>query len=275
MRSRVRVSSVQEIKLSLCSTSATLFSLLTSHFLLFTSQLALALNAISLNATHPHLRTIRSFVRREGRITRAQEQALTRLLPRYGLEALAPLDLGACFGRAAPRTLEIGFGNGELLACMAGEEPATDFLGIEIHRPGIGHLLLELERRELGNVRIICADAVQVLKNCLPDATLHRVLLFFPDPWPKKRHHKRRIVQPDFVELLARKLRTGGMLHMATDCEDYAQHMLEVMAVTASFRNRAGPGNTSPRPDYRPVTKFEQRGLRLGHEVLDLLFERN
>jgi tRNA (guanine-N7-)-methyltransferase len=229
---------------------------------------------IRLNTTNPHSRTIRSFVRREGRITRAQKQALTRLWPRYGLEANALLDLDACFGRAAPRTLEIGFGNGELLACMAGEEPAMDFLGIEVHRPGIGHLLLELERRELGNVRVICADAVQVLKNCLSDAALDRVLLFFPDPWPKKRHHKRRIVQPEFVELLARRLRPGGLLHMATDWVDYAQHMLEVMTGTASFRNRAGSGNTSPRPDYRPVTKFEQRGRRLGHGVSELLFER-
>jgi tRNA (guanine-N7-)-methyltransferase len=231
-------------------------------------------NEISLNAPHPHMRTIHSFVRREGRITRAQEQALARLWSRYGLEADTCLDFDACFRRQAPRTLEIGFGNGDTLACMADQEPATDFIGIEVHRPGIGHLLLELERRDLDNIRVFCADAVQVLKNCLPDASLDRVLLFFPDPWPKKRHHKRRIVQPDFVDLLARKLRAGGMLHMATDWEDYAQHMLEVMAGTASFGNQAGPGSTSPRPDYRPVTKFEQRGLRLGHRVCDLLFER-
>ena len=213
-------------------------------------------------------------MRREGRITRAQEQALTRLWPRYGLEADARLDLEACFRRHAPRTLEIGFGNGETLACMADQESASDFLGIEVHRPGIGHLLLALERRELDNVRVISADAIQVLKTCLSDAALDRGLLFFPDPWPKKRHHKRRIVQPDFVELLALKLRTGGILHIATDWENYAQHMLEVMAGAASFRNRAGAGNTSARPDYRPVTKFEQRGLRLGHKVTDLLFER-
>jgi tRNA (guanine-N7-)-methyltransferase len=231
-------------------------------------------NEIRLNTANPHMRTIHSFVRREGRITRAQEQALTRLWPRYGLDADSHLDLEACFGRRAPRTLEIGFGNGETLACMADREPATDFLGIEVHRPGIGHLLLALERREIGNVRVISADAIQVLKTCLTEASLDRVLLFFPDPWPKKRHHKRRIVQPDFVELLALKLRTGGILHIATDWENYAQHMLEVMAGAASFRNRAGAGNTSPRPDYRPVTKFEQRGLRLGHGVWDLLFER-
>jgi len=229
---------------------------------------------ISLNTPHPHSRTIRSFVRREGRMTRAQEQALARLWPRYGLEAGCLLDLDACFGRQAPRTLEIGFGNGEALASLAQQEPGTDFLGIEVHRPGIGHLLLELERRELGNVRVISADAVQVLARCLPEASLDRVLLFFPDPWPKKRHHKRRIVQRDVVEQLARTLRPGGLLHLATDWEHYALHMLEVMGGTASFRNRAGPGNAAPRPDYRPVTKFEQRGRRLGHGVWDLLFER-
>ena len=191
---------------------------------------------MSLNATDPHMRTIRSFVRREGRITRAQEQALTRLWPRFGLEAGAPFDLDACFGRHAPRTLEIGFGNGESLAGMAAEEPAMDFLGIEVHRPGVGHLLLELERRDLGNVRVMCADAVQVLEHCLPDASFDRVLLFFPDPWPKKRHHKRRILQPGLVELLARTLRPDGILHMATDWEDYAQHMLEeVMADRLPF----------------------------------------
>jgi tRNA (guanine-N7-)-methyltransferase len=229
---------------------------------------------VNVNKPNFYPRTIRSFVRREGRMTRAQAQALERLWPRYGLEAGKRLDLDVCFGRHAPRTLEIGFGNGESLACMAAEDPAMDFLGIEVHRPGIGHLLLELERRELGNVRVIGADAVEVLRHCLPDAAFDRVLLFFPDPWPKKRHHKRRIVQPGFVELLGRTLQPGGVLHLATDWELYAQHMLEVMAGAASFRNRAGDGNCSPRPDYRSLTRFEQRGLRLGHGVWDLLFER-
>ncbi len=227
-----------------------------------------------MNATHPHLRAIRSFVRREGRITRAQEQALTRLWPRFGLEADGLIDLDACFGRHAPRTLEIGFGNGESLAVMAIHEPDMDFIGIEVHRPGVGHLLLELERRELHNVRVIRADAVDVLKRCLPDGALERVLLLFPDPWPKKRHHKRRLVQPGFIEVLARKISPRGILHMATDWEDYAQYMLEVMAAAPAFRNCAGAGNYSPRPDYRPVTRFEERGRRLGHGVRDLLFER-
>jgi len=227
-----------------------------------------------LNTRQPHNREIRSFVRREGRITRSQQRALDELWPRYGLEASQHLDLDRLFGRRAARTLEIGFGNGASLAAMAEQEPDTDFIGIEVHRPGVGHLLLELERRGLENVRIICDDAVQVLKHCLPDATLDRVLLFFPDPWPKKRHHKRRIVQPAFIELLARKLKTGGTLHMATDWEDYAEHMLAVMEKAQGFRNCAGQGHFSPRPSYRPVTKFERRGQRLGHGVWDLLFER-
>jgi tRNA (guanine-N7-)-methyltransferase len=207
-------------------------------------------------------------------MTRAQELALARLWPRYGLEPARLLDLDACFGRRAPRTLEIGFGNGEALACLAQREPGTDFLGIEVHRPGIGHLLLELERRELDNVRVICADAAEVLAHSLPEASLDRALVFFPDPWPKKRHHKRRIVQPAIIDQLARTLRPGGLLHLATDWKDYARHMLEVMAGMAPFRNLAGPGKAAPRPDYRPVTKFEQRGRRLGHGVWDLLFER-
>ncbi|MDH3871020.1 MAG: tRNA (guanosine(46)-N7)-methyltransferase TrmB [Gammaproteobacteria bacterium] len=227
-----------------------------------------------MNTRQPHNREIRSFVRREGRITRSQQRALDELWPRYGLEASQHLDLDRLFGRRAARTLEIGFGNGASLAAMAEQEPDTDFIGIEVHRPGVGHLLLELERRGLENVRIICDDAVQVLKHCLPDATLDRVLLFFPDPWPKKRHHKRRIVQPAFIELLARKLKTGGTLHMATDWEDYAEHMLAVMEKAQGFRNCAGQGHFSPRPSYRPVTKFERRGQRLGHGVWDLLFER-
>jgi len=207
-------------------------------------------------------------------MTRGQELALARLWPRFGLEVTHPLDLNACFGREAPRTLEIGFGNGDALACLAQQEPASDFLGVEVHRPGVGHLLLELERRELDNVRVICADAVQVLADGLPDASLDRVLVFFPDPWPKKRHHKRRIVQPALVDQLARTLRPGGLLHLATDWEDYARHMLEVMGEIARFRNLAGAGAFAPRPGYRPVTRFEQRGRRLGHRVWDLLFER-
>ena len=219
-------------------------------------------------------RKIRSFVRREGRLTVGQQRALQALWPRYGLSADAPLDLAAVFGRSAPCTLEIGFGNGDALATMAGQRPDDDFIGIEVHRPGVGRLLQQLDEQELTNVRVMREDAVQILNTCFPDNSLDRLLLFFPDPWHKKRHHKRRIIQPDFVELLSRKIRPGGHLHMATDWEDYAQHMLEVMGESAAFRNCAGSGNYSPRPDYRPVTKFERRGQRLGHGVWDLLYER-
>ena len=224
--------------------------------------------------TEAHRRTIRSFVRREGRITRSQQRALDELLPVYGLPSDRPIDPATVFGRSAPLTLEIGFGNGDSLATMAAQDPASDFIGIEVHRPGVGHLLLELERREIGNVRVICDDAMQVARDCLPDGSLDRILLFFPDPWPKKRHHKRRIVQPAFAELVAAKLGAGGILHMATDWEPYAEHMLAVMSGQSGFRNCAGAGNYSPRPDYRPETRFERRGQRLGHAVRDLVFER-
>ena len=222
---------------------------------------------------HP-ARKIRSFVRREGRITAGQQRALQDLWPRYGLAADAPLDLVTIFGRSAPCTLEIGFGNGDALATMAEQQLDTDFIGIEVHRPGVGRLLQQLAERELSNVRIMREDAVQILNSCFPDNSLDRLLLFFPDPWHKKRHHKRRIVQPGFVELLARKIKPGGYLHMATDWEDYARHMLKVMGQSAAFSNCAGTGNYSQRPDYRPVTKFEQRGQRLGHGVWDLLYKR-
>jgi len=221
-----------------------------------------------------HARPIRSFVKREGRLTRAQQRALDELLPRYGLDADTLVDPVAVFSRSAPLTLEIGFGNGESLATMAAQDPASDFIGIEVHRPGVGHLLLELERREITNVRVFTVDAVEVLECCIPDRSLDRVLLFFPDPWPKKRHHKRRIVQYEFIRQLARKLAPGGILHMATDWENYAGHMLEKMHALPQFRNCAGQGNYSSRPAYRPVTKFERRGQRLGHAVWDLLFER-
>jgi tRNA (guanine-N7-)-methyltransferase len=157
---------------------------------------------------------------------------------------------------------------------MAASEPQTDFIGIEVHRPGVGRLLHELESHALDNVRVIREDAVPVLRNCLPDNSLDRLLLFFPDPWHKKRHHKRRIVQTEFIELLAKKIKPGGILHMATDWENYAEQMLEVAGKSKAFRNCAGAGNFSVRPAYRPTTKFELRGQRLGHGVWDILFER-
>lgn len=219
-------------------------------------------------------RTIRSYVRREGRMTPSQARALEKLGPHYCIAAHRLARIGEIFRRQTVLTLEIGFGNGAALARMAEQEPETGFIGIEVYRPGIGHLLLALEERGLENVRIICADAVEVIRGYLPDDSLDRVHLFFPDPWPKKRHHKRRIVQPDFLQLLAGRLKTGGILHMATDWEDYAEHMLAVAAEMPAFRNCAGAGNYSPRPIHRPVTRFERRGQVLGHGVRDLLFER-
>ena len=221
-------------------------------------------------------RPIRSFVRREGRITKAQERALTELWPRYGVDAGdAPLDLCALFGRKAPVHVEIGFGNGDVLAAMAARHPEYDYLGIEVHRPGIGALLRRLEAAGLGNARVMRADAEEVLARNIPDAALSAVNIFFPDPWPKKRHHKRRLIQPEFAELVRRKLQPGGMLHLATDWRDYAEQMLDVLSQTPGFENTAAAGAFAPRPEERPLTKFEQRGKRLGHEVYDLSFRRS
>jgi tRNA (guanine-N7-)-methyltransferase len=222
-----------------------------------------------------HRRSVRSFVVRAGRMTVAQERAWHELWPRYGIETGGtPLDIAAIFGREAPRTLEIGFGNGESLVALAAAHPDRDYLGIEVHRPGVGHLMLRAEELALANVRAICRDAVEVLQECLAPGTLDEVLLYFPDPWPKKRHHKRRIVQPDFVALVASRLRPGGTLRMATDWEPYAAHMLEVASGCATLRNESPDGGFVPRPDSRPVTRFERRGHRLGHGVWDLAFRR-
>ena len=220
-------------------------------------------------------RRVRSFVRREGRLTPGQQKALETLWPRYGLSTEGECRPGEIFGRAAPLTLEIGFGNGVSLVKMAANEPDSDFIGIEVHRPGVGHLLRKLEACGLANVRVFCHDAVEILEHNIANGCLHRVLLFFPDPWPKKKHHKRRIVQPAFVALVARKLKTDGHFHMATDWQPYAEHMLEVMAASPDFINCSESGRYSDRPDYRPVTKFEKRGQRLGHAVWDLIYRRN
>ena len=220
-------------------------------------------------------RTVRSFVVRAGRMTVAQDRAWAELWPRFGIETgSAPLDLAALFGRDAPRTLEIGFGNGETLIALAAANPQRDYLGIEVHRPGVGHLMLRAEELGLGNVRAICRDAVEVLRDCIPEASLEEVLLYFPDPWPKKRHHKRRIVQPEFVALVASRLAPGGVFRLATDWEHYALQMLEVIAACPALANAAPGGGFAPRPDSRPVTRFERRGQRLGHDVRDLAFKR-
>lgn len=220
-------------------------------------------------------RPVRSFVLRQGRLTLGQQRALDTLLERYGIAASdVPLDLDAAFSRHAPRTLEIGFGNGAALAAMAAAHPERDYLGIEVHRPGVGALLLTLEKQGLENVRVICADAVEVLRTAIPDQSLAAVHVYFPDPWQKLRHHKRRLIQQSFVELIARKLHAGAYLHMATDWEDYAQHMLQVLELAPGFRNSVGAGQFSPRPAERPLTRFEQRGHRLGHQVWDLIYTR-
>jgi tRNA (guanine-N7-)-methyltransferase len=217
---------------------------------------------------------IRSFVRRRGRITAGQQRALDTLWPHYGVDTDKMLDLNALFGRPAEKHLEIGFGSGDALVTMAKAHPEHDYLGIDIYRPGIGHLLLQIEAAELTNVRVICADAVEILQHQLPPHSLDAVYLFFPDPWPKKRHQKRRLVEPDFVKLLAQRIKSGGYLQLATDWENYAEQMLEVLEAAPEFINRVAGGGFAPRPPERPLTKFEQRGLRLGHRVWDLVYLR-
>ncbi len=219
-------------------------------------------------------RPIRSFVLRQGRITSAQNAALENLWPVFGLDPELAFKPQEAFGRAAPLILEIGFGNGESLAQMALGAPEKNFLGIEVHRPGVGHLLLKVEELGLRNVRVYCTDAVEILRDRIAENSLDGIQVFFPDPWHKKRHHKRRLINSEFVALLADRLKPGGILHCATDWEDYAEKMLEVLEATPSLRNQAGKGSFSERPVYRPPTKFEARGQRLGHGVWDLLFER-
>ena len=220
-------------------------------------------------------RPIRSFVRREGRLTRGQERALSELWIKFGIDnESSPLDLQNFFERNAPKVLEIGFGNGASLVQMAATHSEYDYLGVEVHRPGVGALLLMVEEQNLTNVRVVCDDAVEVLKHRIEDDSLDRVQLFFPDPWHKKRHHKRRIVQPDFVSLIAQKLKCGGVFHLATDWENYAHHMVEIMNSATDFENTTGDENFVVRPDFRPLTKFEQRGTRLGHGVWDLIYQK-
>jgi len=222
-----------------------------------------------------YLRRIRSFVKREGRLTAGQQRALNDFFPQFGLALQdTPLDLADVFQRSAPTILEIGFGNGSSLSEMAANNPEQDYIGIEVHSPGVGNLLLQIEERGLNNLRVINDDAVDVLNQMIADNSLDAVYLFFADPWHKKRHHKRRIVQKEFVQLLRRKLKTAGVFHMATDWEHYAQHMMRVMNESVGFENTAGKDQYLPRPDYRPLTKFEQRGQRLGHGVWDLIFKK-
>ncbi|MGM3173870.1 tRNA (guanosine(46)-N7)-methyltransferase TrmB [Dickeya lacustris] len=221
------------------------------------------------------LRKIRSFVRRQGRLTKGQQQALDSFWPSMGVEYQPDaLDFTALFGRQAPVVLEIGFGMGASLVTMAQQHPEQNFIGIEVHLPGVGACLGAAQEAGVSNLRVMCHDAVEVLDNMIPDGSLAMVQLFFPDPWHKARHNKRRIVQTPFVEQVQRKLAIGGVFHMATDWEPYAQHMLDVMRAVEGYHNVSATDDYVPRPASRPLTKFEARGQRLGHGVWDLMFER-
>jgi tRNA (guanine-N7-)-methyltransferase len=220
--------------------------------------------------SRPGHRSIRSYTLRAGRMTVAQRRALDALWPRFGIAfEPRPLDFRQAFGRDAPRVMEIGFGDGELLAAMAAAEPGTDFLGVEVHEPGVGHALLLIEKLGLANVRLLRHDAVEVLERQVPDGGLAGLNLFFPDPWPKKRHHKRRIVQPEFARLVARKLAPGGVFHVATDWAPYAAHIEAVVAGEPAFEQPPLPAASRPR------TKFERRGERLGHDVYERAWRRS
>ena len=222
----------------------------------------------------PPRRAIRSYVVRAGRMGTGQQRALADLAPRFVLPFAAQLtDFAGTFGRRAPLVVEIGFGMGDATAQIAAARPDTDFLGVEVHPPGVGALLQRIEERSLGNVRIVQHDAVDVLEQMVAPGSLTGVHVFFPDPWHKKRHHKRRLIQPPFVALLASRLAPGGYLHCATDWQPYAEQMLEVLSAEPQLANRFD--GYAPRPDYRPLTKFENRGLKLGHGVWDLVFTRS
>lgn len=219
-------------------------------------------------------RHIRSFVMRSGHITDSQRSTRDRLLPMWGIPyATEPLDFKRIFGREGPIILEIGFGMGETTAEIAQNNPQWNMLGLEVYRPGVGALLNKIEQRGLTNIRVIEHDAVEVLANMIPDGRLDGVHIYFPDPWPKKRHHKRRLIQPPFLSQLVKKLKSGAYLHMATDWPEYATQMLDVCTQESTLENRAKEG-FSPRPDWRPLTKFEARGIRLGNPVADLIFQK-
>ena len=219
----------------------------------------------------PSHRSIRSFVLRQGRVSNAQHRAHETLLPKFGIPyAPQPIDLDGVFGRRAPKMLEIGFGMGETTARIAAANPGNDYLGIEVHTPGVGSLLKEIEAQHLANVRVIQHDAVEVLRDMIAPDTLDGVHIFFPDPWPKKRHHKRRLIQPPLIALLAGRIKRGGYVHAATDWQEYAEQILDVLRHEPLLQNTAQ--DYAPRPAYRPQTKFESRGLKLGHGVWDIVF---
>ena len=220
-------------------------------------------------------RPIRSYVLRTGRMTPGQQRAVDENWQRWGLEHTdGPQDFEAMFGRPGPTVLEIGFGMGQSLVDMAQAAPETNFIGIEVHKPGVGKLLHSMVERDVDNIRVYCHDAVEVLRDCIADASLDTIQIFFPDPWHKKRHNKRRLIQPPFVAQLLARLKPGGTLHLATDWEHYARQMMEVLSATDGLSNTCGAGRFAPRPEHRPLTKFELRGERLGHGVWDLIFTR-
>ncbi len=222
----------------------------------------------------PKRRAVRSFVRRAGRLTASQQRALDELWPKYGVDFDEPatLDLDTLFARAAPRVLEIGFGNGDSLVELANRHPDQDYLGIEVHEPGVGHCLIKAREFGINNLRLIVHDAIEVLQHGIPADSLNRINLYFPDPWPKKRHHKRRIVQESFLELCARALKSGGALHIATDWENYAEHIDEVLQASEHFTCTERREHAGDQPLDRPGTKFERRGLREGHRIWDWSF---
>ncbi len=225
------------------------------------------------DTTDPSKRHIRSYVLRQGRVSTAQQRAIDTLLPRYGVSYVAQLlDLDRAFGRAAPKILEIGFGMGDSTATIAQAHPENDYLALEVHTPGVGNLLKLIDAQQLTNIRIIQHDAVEVLRDMIGNATLDGVHIFFPDPWHKARHNKRRLIQPAFIAQLVQKLKPGGYIHVATDWQDYAEQVLAVLGAEPLLQNTAA--DYAPRPAYRPLTKFEQRGIKLGHGVWDLIFRR-
>lgn len=227
------------------------------------------------NEVEKKRKPIRSFVIRSGRMTVGQQKGWQEGWPLMGLElAEAPTDIRESFVKQQPLVVEIGFGMGASLVEMASQAPEYNFLGIEVHRPGVGALLAQAQELQLENLKAFCEDANEVLKQHVADQSVRRLQLYFPDPWQKARHNKRRLVQPAFVQAIRNKLELGGVFHMATDWQSYAEHMMEVMTAAEGFRNVAGEGQFAERPNYRPTTKFEKRGERLGHGVWDLLFER-
>lgn len=221
----------------------------------------------------PQKPSIRSFVKRKGRVTLGQRNALKELYNRYGIDtSQGEIDFKELFARAAPVALEIGCGNGDAMIEMASRYPEINFIGAEVYEPGVGRLLANVEKNGLTNVRVVMDDAVEVLKNNILDHSLDKIMIYFPDPWHKRNHHKRRLIKPEFIELITQKLKPSGELHLATDWEHYAEQMLKVCSAAPGLKNADPEGGAVPRPQLRPLTKFELRGQRLGHGVWDFIF---